>query len=125
MRELANLIERLVILYPYGVVDLHDLPEKYQVGKALRDEGPAEGDLALSGVVAPAQALPREGLDLKDHLTKLEVMLISQALDEAGGVVAHAAKRLSMGRTTLVEKMRKFGIQRQDGGQHGPTASGL
>ncbi len=125
VRELANLVERLVILYPYGVVDVHDLPEKYQVGKALHDEGPAEGDLGLSGVVAPNQGLPREGLDLKDHLTKLEMMLISQALDEAGGVVAHAAKRLSMGRTTLVEKMRKFGIQRQDGGQHGPTASDL
>ncbi|MGF1613084.1 MAG: helix-turn-helix domain-containing protein, partial [Gammaproteobacteria bacterium] len=36
------------------------------------------------------------------------------ALDEAGGVVAHAAKRLRMGRTTLVEKMRKFGLQRPE-----------
>jgi len=114
-----------VILYPYGVVDVHDLPEKYRAGRALDDEAPAEGDLVLSGVVAPNQALPREGMDLKDHLTKLEMMLISQALDEAGGVVAHAAKRLCMGRTTLVEKMRKFGIQRQDGGQHGPGASDL
>jgi sigma-54 specific flagellar transcriptional regulator A len=40
--------------------------------------------------------------------------LIKQALDEADGVVAHAAKRLSMRRTTLVEKMRKYGLQRQE-----------
>jgi len=58
--------------------------------------------------------LPREGLNLKDHLTRLERGLIKQALDEADGVVAHAAKRLNMGRTTLVEKMKKLGIQRPD-----------
>ncbi|MGH8509516.1 MAG: helix-turn-helix domain-containing protein, partial [Gammaproteobacteria bacterium] len=33
-------------------------------------------------------------------------------LDEAHWVVAHAAKRLKMGRTTLVEKMKKFGMHR-------------
>jgi sigma-54 specific flagellar transcriptional regulator A len=41
-------------------------------------------------------------------------MLTIQALDEAGGIVAHAARRLRMGRTTLVEKMRKLGIRRHD-----------
>jgi sigma-54 specific flagellar transcriptional regulator A len=40
--------------------------------------------------------------------------LIKQALDEAGGVVAHAAKRLNMRRTTLVEKLRKYGLQRTE-----------
>ena len=37
-----------------------------------------------------------------------------QALEEESWVVAHAAKRLQMGRTTLVEKMRKLGLARQD-----------
>ena len=111
VRELANLIERLVILFPYGVVDTHDLPEKYQVKHSLKGIE-AEGDLGLTNVVVSAHSLPREGVDLKEHLTKLETMLIVQALDEAHGVVAHAAKRLRMGRTTLVEKMRKLGIQR-------------
>jgi sigma-54 specific flagellar transcriptional regulator A len=58
------------------------------------------------------EALPEDGLDLKEHLANLEYMLIKQALDEAEGVVAHAAQRLKMRRTTLVEKMRKYGIQR-------------
>jgi sigma-54 specific flagellar transcriptional regulator A len=106
-------MERLVILYPYGVVDVHDLPEKYQVPASLR-EVEAECDLGLSPVVVSSQGLPREGLNLKDHLTRLERGLIKQALDEADGVVAHAAKRLNMGRTTLVEKMKKLGIQRPD-----------
>ena len=38
---------------------------------------------------------------------------IQQALDESDGIVAHAAKRLHMRRTTLVEKLRKYGLQRQ------------
>jgi sigma-54 specific flagellar transcriptional regulator A len=56
--------------------------------------------------------LPRGGLDLKEYLNNLECALIKQALEETGGVVAHAAQRLKMRRTTLVEKMRKFGLHR-------------
>jgi sigma-54 specific flagellar transcriptional regulator A len=58
--------------------------------------------------------LPRGGLDLKEHLSNLEVGYIKQALDDANGVVAQAAKRLGMRRTTLVEKLRKYGLQRSD-----------
>jgi sigma-54 specific flagellar transcriptional regulator A len=58
--------------------------------------------------------LPREGIDLKEHISSMECSLIKQALDEAGGVVAHAAKRLKMRRTTLVEKLRKYGLQRNE-----------
>jgi len=113
VRELANLMERLVVLYPYGVVDLDDLPDKYRIQGDLR-EVEAEGDLHLSNLVVSAQGLPRDGIDLKEHLSKLEYMLIKQALDESGGVVAHAAKKLGMGRTTLVEKMRKYQLQRDE-----------
>ena len=72
----------------------------------------AESSLALSPMVASSQNLPRDGLNLRDHLMRMERTLIRQALDEADGVVAHAAKRLCMGRTTLVEKMKKLGIER-------------
>lgn len=115
VRELANLIERLMILHPYGVVDYHDLPEKYQIegGEARRfvPEVPV-----LEQVVDPLETprLPQEGLDLKKHLNHIECSLIKQALDEADGVVAQAANRLRMRRTTLVEKLRKYGIQRED-----------
>ena len=56
--------------------------------------------------------LPDVGIDLKEYLTGLEQGLIQQALDDTGGVVARAAERLSIRRTTLVEKMRKYGMQR-------------
>jgi sigma-54 dependent transcriptional regulator, flagellar regulatory protein len=112
VRELANLIERLSILYPNGVVDVHDMPEKYQVktplDKPLTEEG-IESDMQLR-----MPRLPKSGVDLKDHIHSIEHSLIKQALDESNGVVAHAAKRLNMGRTTLVEKMRKLGMQRKE-----------
>jgi hypothetical protein len=53
------------------------------------------------------------GLDLKEYLANLEKDLIEQALDDSGGVVARAAHRLHIRRTTLVEKMRKYQLQRR------------
>ena len=63
-------------------------------------------------VPEPIVQLPEEGIDLKEYLNTMELDLIRQALDECNGVVAHAAKRLNMRRTTLVEKLRKFDLQR-------------
>lgn len=107
IRELANLIERMAIMHPSGLVDAHELPTKYQT------EG---GDAALAGsavTVAPLHRdIPEDGIDLKGHLADIEVELIQQALDDANGVVSRAAKRLHMRRTTLVEKLRKHGLQR-------------
>jgi len=121
VRELANLIERLVIMYPFGLVDAPDLPEKFRrTGSSevpaldLLGEEPAALTAPPSADYATLPRLPREGLDLKDHLARLEYHLIKQALDEAGGVVAHAAERLRLRRTTLVEKLRKYGLQRAD-----------
>jgi sigma-54 specific flagellar transcriptional regulator A len=56
--------------------------------------------------------LPLNGLDLKEYLANLERNLIEQALDDCGGVVARAADRLNIRRTTLVEKMRKYDMTR-------------
>lgn len=113
VRELANLVERLAILHPFGVVDVGDLPEKFRAGIPVPNPLPEmvaryEEPVALAG----EPRLPREGLDLKEHLSNLEVSLIKQALEEAGGVVAHAANLLRMRRTTLVEKLRKYGLHR-------------
>ena len=58
--------------------------------------------------------LPVNGLDLKEYITELECSLIQQALDDSAGVVARAAERLKIRRTTLVEKMRKYGLQRKE-----------
>ena len=117
VRELANLIERLVIMHPFGVVDVGDLPEKFRRGQGpVARWEPAAAQAAPPPAYDPLQPprLPSEGLDLKEHISQLECSLIKQALEDAGGVVAHAANRLRLRRTTLVEKMRKYGLSRED-----------
>lgn len=136
VRELANLVERMGILYPNSLVDVNHLPTKYrysdipefqpeyqsvesieeQERDALQDifsedfsfDSP---DLFPESEHAP-QSLPPEGVNLKEMLAELEVNMINQALEAQGGVVARAADMLGMRRTTLVEKMRKYNLQR-------------
>ena len=57
---------------------------------------------------AADSALKNGGIDLKDHLSAIEIGLIRKALEEADGTVAEAARLLNMRRTTLVEKLRKY-----------------
>jgi sigma-54 dependent transcriptional regulator, flagellar regulatory protein len=65
----------------------------------------------MAGVTdVTAVALPAGEFDLKEHLAAMEQGYIQMALTAADGVVAHAAARLGMRRTTLVEKMRKYGM---------------
>ncbi|MDP3295103.1 MAG: sigma-54 dependent transcriptional regulator [Nevskia sp.] len=63
---------------------------------------------------AASTQLPPDGVNLKDHIETIELALIKQALTQSSGVVAHAAKLLNTRRTTLVEKLRKYGLQRDD-----------
>jgi len=123
VRELANLVERMAIMHPYGVIGVMELPKKFrhvddddeQYATSLHDEMEERAAISAPMVVPEAQAmLPIEGLDLKEYLGNLEQGLIHQALEDAGGVVARAAERLRIRRTTLVEKMRKYGMNRRD-----------
>jgi sigma-54 specific flagellar transcriptional regulator A len=132
VRELSNLVERLMILYPNQLIDLSDLPSKYKHldvedyepdypeellerdainaifggEDSLDSEDNKEGDNTLS------TELPVEGLNLKEYISDLEVSLIIQALEQQDWVVARAAEALGMRRTTLVEKMRKYNVSK-------------
>ena len=144
IRELGNLVERLTILYPNGIVDVRDLPEKYINGafktsekevikqmfsdsandcladtattkdnQVSNEEANALWNFDPSNVKTEASGqLAADGFDLKSHLADMEVQLIKQALDNSSGVVAHAAKLLNMRRTTLVEKLKKYSLQK-------------
>jgi sigma-54 specific flagellar transcriptional regulator A len=138
VRELGNLIERLSIITAGRTVDVEDLPLKYRPPESWVWEEPqpvadddatdlAEEDtiaLLETGTIAAAQAspapadvpnsltsLPEAGLDLRAHLASIERALVQQALERAHGTVAHAARLLNLRRTTLVEKLRKLGIE--------------
>jgi len=121
VREMANLVERLVIMHPYGVIGVQELPNKYRHVDEQDDDFLPLNVIALADESRPyvmseqsAALLPVNGLDLKEYLTDLEKSLIQQALDDAQGVVARAAEKLHIRRTTLVEKMRKYDINRRD-----------
>lgn len=119
VRELANLVERLAIMHPYAVIGVQELPKKFRYvddfddNRPVEDQGMPSGIPGLVGLDAPA-LLPVNGIDLKDYLSNLERQLIQQALDEAGGVVARAAEKLRIRRTTLVEKVRKYGLREEE-----------
>ncbi|NKF24080.1 sigma-54 dependent transcriptional regulator [Solimonas marina] len=139
VRELSNLIERLAVLHPHARVDAASLPARYcvdapavEIAQPLRREATG-GTVCEMPVAQPAytvptlvadempdllasDTLPPEGVNLKDHIEAIELSLIRQALDQAGGVVAHAAKLLNTRRTTLVEKLRKYGLTREANG---------
>ncbi|MDF2181338.1 sigma-54 dependent transcriptional regulator [Neptuniibacter sp. CAU 1671] len=111
VRELANLIERLTIMYPDGVVGVSELPARFRYAPEPNPERYASEALATNEPAA--HALDADGLDLKAYLEEIERALIEQALEQNDGVVARAADQLQIRRTTLVEKMRKFGLQRK------------
>jgi sigma-54 specific flagellar transcriptional regulator A len=142
IRELANLIERLAILYPGQSVGASALPPRYVSGGMNADWQPPEpnapvqedltdlfapppppleesaedlgsADASLWGNTAETPPLSWP-IDLKQHLANLERDLIERALADADGVIAQAAKYLGLQRTTLVEKMKKHGVRRPD-----------
>lgn len=124
IRELANLMDRLAILYPDHEVQIHEIPSKFR-GAALKkaslnacaqaaaNQGiPSRGNGSISIVENVATPLPDSGVNLKQYLSDIESHLIQAALEKSDGVVAQAAELLHIRRTTLVEKMRKYQITR-------------
>jgi sigma-54 specific flagellar transcriptional regulator A len=74
-------------------------------GNTVREAGTSG---LLGGGVVPH--LPAEGMDLRAYLNDIEHGLIVEALARSGGTVSQAARLLGLRRTTLVEKMRRFGL---------------
>ena len=116
VRELANLLEQLSIMYPDQLVDLAQLPSRFRP-EGLEVMPPAPGDVPPPSTALPglgADLLPPEGQEMREYLNDLERRMIQAALEQNGFVVARAARRLGMRRTTLVERMRKFGLERDE-----------
>ena len=129
LRELGNLVERLAIMYPMGIVGLDELPGRFQVNTetasepADRQAFPAAMQPEGRGGLDELAVLPVDGIDLKEFLSDLERRLIRQALDDCGNVVARASDKLRVRRTTLVEKMRKYGLNRYESADNSSPAS--
>jgi DNA-binding NtrC family response regulator len=93
VRELQNIVERLVVLQKTGYVDVEDLPEK------------------LHGTKTSTAVEPDIEKGYDTLVSEYEKALILKALDKTKGVKSQAARMLNMNRTTLIEKMKRLGIE--------------
>ena len=98
VRELENVVERTVALTEGVQITLSDLPSNISRSYSEQEELPTR--------------VTSRGVDLGKVLTDIEQKMISDALSLSDGVKARAAVLLNMNRTTLVEKMRRLGMER-------------
>ena len=99
VRELENMVERVIILANGDELGLEDIPESIR-GRA--------------GTTKPLETTPppRPGIPFDHAVEQYEKKLILHALSETNWVTTKAAKLLNMNRTTLIEKMKKKKLQR-------------
>jgi two-component system response regulator AtoC len=102
IRELENLMERLVLLADSDVIRQDDIPWLPRPTTDRTTDGEED-----------------EGLDLKEyvrvHTAKLERGRIRRALDAEEGNVTRAARRLGISRKSLQTKMKDYGLREEPG----------
>lgn len=115
VRELRNVVDRTCVLYPGEMIGAREVelllgraPQRLarSVQPVLRVVEPARAPAPASSEAGP---MP---VDLKLMLETMELERIQMALDMADGVISEAARLLTLKRTTLIEKMRKYGVDR-------------
>jgi DNA-binding NtrC family response regulator len=99
IRELENMIERLVVLKKQGLLTVTDLPEK------LQKKSISQPELKDQFI-----RFTEDGIHLSNEVEQYENQLIGEAMRKANGVTARAAQLLHVNRTTLVEKLKRRGI---------------
>ena len=134
VRELRNVIERACLLFPGSKLEAKHVRDHLL---RLRAPDPVEEQDALWAASADLRPdvspddetaetdspLPHpshykdwfayfDTIDLRRHLQDVEIVLIEAALEKSDGMVSHAADSLKLRRTTLIEKMKKFLIQK-------------
>ncbi|MFZ5468307.1 MAG: sigma-54-dependent transcriptional regulator [Myxococcota bacterium] len=104
IRELENLMERVILFSDGPLIGAKDLPEPVRQGGVASAPAP----------LAEAPTAPGE-TSLKDIVrmkaAALEKDLIAKKLEETGGNVTRAAKLLQISRKSLQTKMKEFGLR--------------
>lgn len=93
-RQRAGLMQRD---WPGNVRELRNAADRFVLGVA---EDP---------MTAPADEAA-EGQSLKERVEQFERAVIAQALEQTGGSVAVAADRMQLGKATLYEKIKRYGL---------------
>ena len=103
VRELRNLIERLVVLNEGQEITPSDLPEKLRI----ESDQQTQRKLDLAG----------EGISFSTAVSEFEKALIVSALEKTNWVKNQAAQFLKIKRTTLVEKIKRYQLEKDPGSE--------
>jgi two-component system response regulator AtoC len=106
IRELENLMERSVLFADGPIIHLSALPDSLRESSPLAPVAPVG---ALGAIAAPSGASMKE--IVRQAQADLERELIARALEETGGNVTRAAKRLQISRKSLQVKMKELGLR--------------
>lgn len=99
IRQLENIVERMVVLNPQAVVfSPKDIPEEIK---------PDMTPELKSSEIVPDE-IPDEGVSLNDVVRNVEKRMILKSLEKTSWNKQKAAKLLNVKRTTLIEKIKKF-----------------
>jgi DNA-binding NtrC family response regulator len=126
IRELENLMERTVLFCEgpqIGVADLppeigHLTPVALPTGASAAPSpspSPSPSDDGARGTGTPAGSSLKEAV--RAQTERVERELIQRALDETGGNVTQAARKLKISRKSLQTKMKEFGLRDQTKGE--------
>ena len=134
VRELRNVIERASVLFNDRSVSGENVrenllrlkapdPEEEQdelwaasteLGEITKDE--KDKEIESLPIPKPEQYkdwfLYFDKMDLRKHLSEIEIVMIEAALEKTDGMVSQASDVLKLRRTTLIEKMKKYGISK-------------
>jgi DNA-binding NtrC family response regulator len=124
IRELENLMERTMLFCEAPAIRLSDLPPEISnvplmAAVPAAAAPPAEEAVPAARPSAPsmpaAAAPPASSLKeaVRVETERVERELIQRALDETGGNVTQAARKLKISRKSLQTKMKEFGLRDQ------------
>ena len=97
VRQLENVVERALVMAEGSVLREGDLP--FLAGTGAPETGAKGGS-----------GLPTGGVNLDKTVDGVEERLVRQALKQAGGVKAEAARLLGINKSNLYYKLKKYGI---------------
>jgi two-component system response regulator AtoC len=102
IRELENLIERVILMARGETITFADLPSELKAA-------------AESGLSVPSGALQKPFKDfVKTHMEDIEKKMIVNTLEECGHNVTRAAQQLGLSRKGLQLKMMKYKLRKSD-----------
>ena len=131
VRELRNVIERATIIFPEQIISSKNIKENLLKINLPDNQGEKDILWEMTSELSEVKEIKNEKssfiphpndykkwfemidkIDMRRHLSEVELILIEGALKKNNGSVTEASKSLKINRTTLIEKMKKYSIPR-------------